>query len=244
MVPVESPETVRQSTMMGGHIKSGSVCLSALLALAGSVWLPVVDAGQIPSAAYFLLQPGMSEAEVLVRAGPPDLVTSPGLEAVEVESGIVHKGKKDEENFDKFISRTRSFTLARWQYVPGPHEPDPHLTIITFRAGEVLDVERIKVFSRYTPPAGESGVSPDEGRVRRSDRDVRLERIDNTLEAAEVYSATRAKLKDRSESERSARDAEQASEETITIYRSVQPDGSVYFGDSPPGQSPKIIRVP
>ena len=61
--------------MAGSQTKLGTACLSALLALAASVWPRVPDAGQIPSAAYFLLQPGMSEGEVLVRAGPPDLVT-------------------------------------------------------------------------------------------------------------------------------------------------------------------------
>ena len=31
--------------------------------------------------------------------------------------------------------------------------------------------------------------------------------------------------------------------EDKTIYRSVQPDGSTYFGDAPPGENPRVVPV-
>jgi hypothetical protein len=209
---------------------------ASLLAVLGAVVLysPAPWAGQIDSSAFFLLQRGMSESEILVRAGPPDLVTSPGQEAVEVNRGIVHRGKNGDVSFDSFL-RTRIPTIAQWHYVPGPEETDPFITIITFRAGEVWELQRTKVFSRHKRPS--AAATDDQGTV--SDSDIRRERADNTLKAAEAYAATRAKLK--------GGDADTgpgvAAEESATIYKGVQPDGSTYFGDSPPGTRPKVISV-
>ena len=104
-------------------------------------------AGQVDSSAYFHLRRGMSESEVLVRAGPPDLVTSPGQEAVEVRHGVVDQGNDGDVSFDSF-RRARIPTLASWHYVPSPGETDPFITIGTFRGGEVWELQRTKVFSR------------------------------------------------------------------------------------------------
>lgn len=205
--------------------------LVALLAIRG-VLAPEAGAGQIDSAAYFHLRRGMSESEVLVRAGPPDLVTSPGLEAVEVKHGVVEHGDEGEVTFDTF-RRTRIPTVAQWHYVPGPEESDPFITIITFRAGEIWELERTKVFSRHKAKSVEPAAE------REASSDIQRERADNTLKAAEAYAATRARLK-----EQAGDDAEAApATEGTTIYKSVQPDGSTYFGDTPPGESPKVISV-
>ena len=208
---------------------SASLALAALVPVLGiAVFLPPsAGAGQIESSAYFTLRRGMSESEVLVRAGPPDLVTSPGLEAVEVKSGRVDRGDDGEVSFDSF-RRTRIPTLSRWHYVPGPEVTDPFITIITFRAGEVWETQRTKVFSRYTPKS--SGNASDQDSVTVTDTDIQRERADNTLKAAEAYAATRAKLKQQAGDER----AGAAAEENATIYKGLQPDGSTYFGDSPP----------
>jgi hypothetical protein len=216
--------------------KSAVLTLATLVPLLGiALLLPrLVGAGQIESSAYFHLRRGMSESEVLVRAGPPDLVTSPGLEAVEVKRGLVDRGDDGEVTFDSF-RRTRIPTLSRWHYVPGAEETDPFITIITFRAGEVWELQRTKVFSRYKPKS--SGSASDQ--VPSTDTDIRRERADNTLKAAEGYAATRAKLKKQSGDER----ASAAAEETTTIYKAVQPDGSTYFGDAPPGENPTAISV-
>ena len=219
-----------------GRLKLETRILATLLALLGTwavVPLPAA-AGQIDSAAFFHLRRGMSESEVLVRAGPPDLVTSPGLEAIEVKRGMVDRGIDGEVTFDSF-RRTRIPTISQWHYVPGPEETDPFITIITFRAGEIFELERTKVFSRYKPKS--AGKASDGGGTTATD--IQRERADNTLKAAEAYAATRAKLKEQAGDE----GAEAPAGESKTIYRSVQPDGSTYFGDSPPGESPKVISV-
>lgn len=193
---------------------------------------PSASAGQIESSAYFHLRRGMSESEVLVRAGPPDLVNSPGLEAVAVKRRLADRGDEGEATFDA-VRRTRISTLSRWHYVPGPAEMDPFITIITFRAGEVWKLQRTKVFSRYKPKS--SGRAPGQNSVT----DIRRERANNTLKAAQAYAATRARLKEQAGNKA----ASAAAKETTTIYKGVQPDGSTYFGDSPPGKNQKVISV-
>lgn len=212
------------------------VLRAAVLAFFGVAVLscPATRAGQIDSSAFFLLQRGMSESEILVRAGPPDLVTSPGQEAVEVKHGVVQRGEDGAVSFDSFL-RTRIPTITSWHYVPAPGETDPFITIVTFRGGEVWELQRQKVFSRYRPPS--SGAAPEQGSV--SDTDIRRERADNTLKAAEAYAATRAKLK----VEGGDTEVGVTAEESMTIYKGVQPDGSTYFGDSPPGTRSQVISV-
>ena len=211
-----------------------TLLLAMVIAMA-IAWVPLpAGAGQIDSSAYFHLRRGMSESEVLVRAGSPDLVTSPGTEAVEVKRGMVDQGEDGEVTFDSF-RRTRIPTITRWHYVPGAGETDPFITIITFRAGEIWEIQRTKVFSRHK--AKSSGGTSDSATVT-SDTDIQRERADNTLKAAETYAATRAKLKEQAGEE----GAPAATQET-TIYRGVQPDGSTYFGDSPPGENPKVVPV-
>ena len=212
-----------------GNFNLEKLALAILVPLLGifGVVCPSAHAGQIDSAAYFHLKRGMSESEVLVRAGPPDLVTSPGLEAVEVKHGVVDRGDDGDLSFDSF-RRTRIPTISRWHYVPGSRETDPFITIITFRAGDVWEIERTKVFSRYIPKSSEA--TADRAAVAATDTEIQRERADNTLKAAEAYAATRAKLKEQAEHDRV--DAAAGSE--TTIYKGVRPDGSTYFGDAPP----------
>jgi hypothetical protein len=92
-----------------------------------------LGAGQIDFDTYRLLQRGMSEAEVLVRAGPPDKINS----------------------FDVGIGGLQSFeTVRQLFYIPRPGEVDPHLTVITTQGGRVSDIERTKLFSS---PKGRAG---------------------------------------------------------------------------------------
>jgi hypothetical protein len=221
-----------------GLFKLRMRALAALVPLFGvcAVPAPPAHAGQIDSSAYFHLRRGMSESEVLVRAGPPDLVTSPGVEAVEVKHGMVERGDEGEVSFDSF-RRTRIPTISRWHYVPGAGESDPFITIITFRGGEIWELERTKVFSRYKPKGTDA--PSDGGGTTVTDTDIQRERADNTLKAAEAYAATRARLKEQG----GDGSADTAAGDQTTIYKSVQPDGSTYFGDAPPGQDPKVISV-
>jgi hypothetical protein len=217
-------------------VKSGHFSRALLVPVVGlGVFLSAsAMAGQIDSSAYFHLRRGMSESEILVRAGPPDLVTSPGQEVVQVRHGVVDRGDDGDVSFDSF-QRTRIPAISSWHYVPDPDETDPFITIVTFRAGEVWELQRRKVFSRYKPNS--SATAPDRESV--TDTDIQRERADNTLKAAEAYAATRAKLKEQG-GDAGANAPAQAS---TTIYKGVQPDGSTYFGDSPPGETPKTIPV-
>lgn len=208
-----------------------AMLLAPLIGLSAGLPAPS-DAGQIDSSAYFHLRRGMSESEVLVRAGPPDLVTSPGLEAVEIKHGMVERGDDGAVSFDTF-RRTRIPTIARWHYIPGAGETDPFITIITFRGGEIWEIERTKVFSRYRPKSPASASEGDAGKV--TDTDIQRERADNTLKAAEAYAATRARLK----KEAAEGGVDSASGETTPIYTGVRPDGSTYFGDAPAGDFPE-----
>ena len=191
-------------------------------------------AGQVDSSAYFHLRRGMSESEVLVRAGPPDLVTSPGQEAVEVRHGVVDQGNDGDVSFDSF-RRARIPTLASWHYVPSPGETDPFITIVTFRGGEVWELQRTKVFSRYQPKSSSTESAPEAV----SDTDIQRERADNTLKAAEAYAATRAKLKQQGGNA----DTDPPTQESKTIYEGLRPDGSTYFGDSPPNEARQTTPI-
>lgn len=220
-----------------GECEMRTAASAALLSLAiVGISAAPLSAGQIDSAAYFHLNRGMSESEVLVRAGPPDLVTSPGTEAIEVKHGMVDRGEEGDVSFDSF-RRTRIPIITSWHYVPGPQVTDPFITIVTFRAGEVWDIERTKVFSRYKPSSPETSSQSESAPA--SDTDIQRERADNTLKAAEAYAATRAKLKEQAGDEV----VDESSNGEKTIYMYVQPDGSTYFGDTPPDQATKIIPI-
>jgi hypothetical protein len=149
---------------------------------------------------------------------------------------MVDRGADGAVNFDSF-RRTRIPTISQWHYVPGAEETDPFITIVTFRGGEIWELERTKVFSRHKPKSTGPGSDREASGV--TDTDIQRERADNTLKAAEAYAATRAKLKEQSGDE----GTDSAADDKATIYKSVQPDGSTYFGDTPPGEGPKVISV-
>jgi hypothetical protein len=77
--------------------------------------------GQINTETYIQLRVGMSEGEVLTRAGFPDKETEVGIE-------------KDEDG---------AFNLIRQlTYIPSSDEQDPHLTVITIKQGRVITIDR------------------------------------------------------------------------------------------------------
>lgn len=188
--------------------------------------LVAAQAGQIESATFFGLRRGMSESEILVRAGPPDLITSPGTRSVVISSDRVSRAPDGGLAIDR-VKRVVSPALERWHYIPDRSESDPHLTVITFRGGQVWDMERTKVFSRAGLPAP-PGASGDAGQ-RLSDEEIRLRRAERTLEAAESYAETRERLR---------KAATSAPEDPGgTVYRGTDAEGAAYFGDRPPAEA-------
>mgnify|MGYP001813938155 CR=1 FL=1 len=169
------------------------------------------SAGQIDITTFNTIRIGMNEGEVLVRAGPPDL---------RVPLGAV------ETTFDSFYGTTETTAFVNeLHYIPDSSEHDPHLTVITIRGGKVHAIDRTKVFSRTLAPSSSNQYAPTQ--QTRSDHDIKVQRADRTLQAAQRYAETRARLK-------------AAAEPTLTtdqdVYSEVQADGSTYFGDRPPDE--------
>ena len=195
-----------------------SAAIAGLFPLAAST-------GQIDSATFFSLRRGMSESEILVRAGAPDLVTLPGGRSVELSSATVVELADGTLRFDGF-ARTADAAIERWHYVPAQHERDPFITIVSIRGGRVWELERTKVFTRAR--AEPSSLAVRGSQAGMSDDEIMAARLDRTVEAARLYAETRARLLQELASGPSV---------STTVYRQVQPDGSVYFGDRPPAET-------
>jgi hypothetical protein len=213
----------------------------AVVTVFAAVSSAAVQAGQIDTSVLIMLRTGMDESEVLVRAGPPDLVTSPGGEAFEVFSGSAVEGPDGDVAFDSFRS-INTAAVRRWHYIPDSSEHDPHLTVITMKSGWVFNIERKKIFSRYLPPPPDQ-TSYDRPPVM-TDDDIVRERLQRTLDAAERYAETRNRLK-REEVEltraRTELPAVTAEDTDTKVYRSIDADGEVYYGDRPPAERRREI---
>ena len=146
----------------------------------------------------------MSESEVFYRVGEPDRIT---IDGVDVEIGYGFYGHRRELHF-----------------IPSPEEHDPQLTIVHIRNGKIASLERIKLLTRapLPPPPPEPRGDPtvDQEHVIRSGR------AERTLNAAERYSAVRARLK--------AQNAAASSSAERPLYRGQGSDGVPYYGDRPP----------
>ena len=203
------------------------------LALVGVALVPVTGQGaQIDAATFFLLKRGMSESEVLVRAGPPDLVTSPGSDEDETRSGAVVEVAPGVFGFDaERHSKTR--TIKELHYIPGPEEHDPHLTVITVKGGRVWDIIRTKLFHR--PPARQEAL-PEPRPRSPSDEDIKVQQAEDTLRAAERYAATRARLKEQARASRAVGNGVEGADgsEERPVYQLRKADGTVYYGDRMP----------
>jgi hypothetical protein len=108
-------------------------------------------------------------------------------------------------------------------YIPGPEEHDPQLTVVTVSHGRVSALERRKIVA---PAPGVPPSPPAIGReVAPSDIEIRRERAQRTLEAAEEYAHVRARIKERG--------VEAAPGAGGTVYRDTGGEGDAYFGDVP-----------
>lgn len=188
------------------------VCLSAV---------PVVLAGQMDITTFNTIRLGMAESEVLVRAGPPDLAQGIGTDTFEDKSGAIGDGNR----VIAIRSRTSEVYVKQLNYIPGAHAHDPHLTVITITGGYVSGIDRTKIFTRSTHYGSQRASS----REYLSDHDLKIRRADRTLQAAEKYAETRARLKEQARIE-----AADTNGVTSPIYRATDTDGNVYFGDKPP----------
>lgn len=178
---------------------------AGLLLAAGS------DAAQMDISAFNTLRRGMHESEVLFRAGEPDRVTSPGGYHVGYGAGAtrsVHSGARRE-----------------FHYIPDAGEHDPWLTVVELTHGRVTALRRSKLMGR---PAGAPLTAGLAGTPPRRDEDIRRERAERTLRAAERYSEVRWRLQER------ARRGAQGAGEPARIHSGTDEQGTPYYGDAAP----------
>lgn len=175
-----------------------------------------VQAGQIDTGTFNALRRGMYESEVLVRAGEPDMIT-------EVGGGALGFG-------DYGARLVEGATRIRLHYIPGPEEHDPWLSIITVTNGVVTALERRKVFGEMSVPPSRID-DPDAPVVLRpqrqpaTDDDIRRERADRTLDAAQRYSEVRTRLREGAAAPDGA--------DARPLYQGTDEAGVPYFGDVP-----------
>lgn len=184
-------------------------------------------AGQMDLSTFGLLRRGMSESELLFRAGPPDLDTSVGVTERGFRGGSLDATGKRSLGFGEFQRRTVRFQ-KEWHYIPGPREHDPYLTVVRLSGGQISDIRRIKMFSRSKYFDEPQSVEPGP-----SNSEVQIQKADNALRAAEEYASTRARLKERVSREAETQPVPQTD---VTVYEGVLSDGSAYFGDRPPAE--------
>ena len=207
--------------------------LTLILAAALATPLRPGLAAQLDSATFFALDRGMSESELLVRAGEPDLVTYPGGEVVTRRSAVGRVVEEDRRlGLIGGYERSRYVEIKEYHYIPDHTEHDPHLTVITLRAGRIFEMERTKLLTRPKAPAEAAGT---EAQRRPSDTDIRIERVDRVLEAAEAYAETRARLKGDAAAAAGAEGAA-AGATRPEVYRATSEEGVPYFGDRPPSE--------
>ncbi len=195
--------------------------------------LPVALAGQLDSATYFGLARGMSESELLVRAGQPDLITSPGGEIISQRTAVTVPDDPDPRlRLIGYRQTSRFIERKDYHYIPDYTEHDPHLTIVSLRGGRIFRIERTKLLTRPKPPSPSATVpAVPAAPARPSDADIRMQRAERVLSAAEAYAATRARLKDGAV--RPERSETRAEGENASLYRGTAADGVRYFGDRP-----------
>jgi hypothetical protein len=203
---------------------------SCVLALACMGPIQAV-AGQLDITTFNTLRRGMSESEVLVRAGPPDLIEDVGVRSADRGAALV-RGGVNQVDVIRFRNNRIESNVKQLHYIPGPGEHDPQLTVITITGGLVSNLERTKVFGHtwsYEPQ--DEDESPE--REVYSDDELKVQRADRTLKAAEYYAETRNRLKEQARLDES----EEGTSEPAAIYRVNQPDGTVYYGDRPPEET-------
>lgn len=94
---------------------------------------------------YVNLRRGMTEGEILARAGPPDFQSSDGVDEQSVVLGELNRneGPRAGRGFSS-VKILRSNFIKTYTYLPSAGEP--FTTVITFRGGVVDDLQRIRKF--------------------------------------------------------------------------------------------------
>ncbi|MFZ5558670.1 MAG: DUF4124 domain-containing protein [Pseudomonadota bacterium] len=99
----------------------------------------------LPFDVYVNLRRGMTEGEILTRAGPPDFQSSDGVDEQSIVLGELNRneGPRAGRGFSS-VKILRSNFIKTYTYLP--NAGDPFTTVITFRGGVVEDLQRIRRF--------------------------------------------------------------------------------------------------
>jgi Domain of unknown function (DUF4124) len=109
---------------------------------------PVASVRGLNFKTFIQIKLGMSEGEVLVRAGKPDQEVTEGSETRAIASKasstkIDPKTKRVVKNTD-VVKNVKNEIIKTYYYLPTVS--DPYTSIITFRGGRVANIERVKKF--------------------------------------------------------------------------------------------------
>ena len=100
----------------------------------------------LPFDIFIQIQRGMSEAEVLLRAGTPDQEATEGTQehTVAIASTAKSITPQTGQTVRNTIVKSNTSNLVLKTYYYLPTIADPFITIITFRGGWVNDIQRIR----------------------------------------------------------------------------------------------------
>ncbi|MGH8753142.1 MAG: DUF4124 domain-containing protein [Burkholderiales bacterium] len=100
----------------------------------------------LPFEIFIQIQRGMSEAEVVLRAGTPDQEVTEGTQehSVAIASTTKNTNPQTGQAVRNTIVRRNTSNLVIKTYYYLPTIADPFTTIITFRGGWVNDIQRIR----------------------------------------------------------------------------------------------------
>ena len=100
----------------------------------------------LPFEIFIQIQRGMSEAEVLLRAGTPDQEVTEGTQehSVAIASTTKSTSPQTGQAVLNTIVKSNTSNLVIKTYYYLPTIADPFTTIITFRGGWVNDIQRIR----------------------------------------------------------------------------------------------------
>lgn len=94
---------------------------------------------------YIRIQRGMTEGEVLVRAGPPDYVADESASTAYGVAGFGNRFMQPGSKVHPHIITVPAYGLIKTFYY-FPTDADPFITRIIFSGGRVFELERIRKF--------------------------------------------------------------------------------------------------
>ncbi|HUF21932.1 MAG TPA: DUF4124 domain-containing protein [Burkholderiales bacterium] len=102
----------------------------------------------MPFGVYIRLQRGMTEGELLLRAGPPDHEFREGLDATQlsiVQRGVLIDPATGRNVPQRIVTHSQSMQVVKTYYY-FPTSSDPWITVVTLVGGRIANMDRQKRF--------------------------------------------------------------------------------------------------